>query len=301
MRNLTAPTLITSLLFSCSQKEEKAPPVDVPKTEQEIMEQTLDDKERLDKAKQIYAMLPSLMETSIILKESGANYFASNLKDPNKSYDYQTSLSQSINLGGYGTNLSFAAAYGKENDVVSFFAAVKVLSDKLNISNAFTEKLMNDVEKNINNQTELLRLISDAYWSANNDLTASERAATSTLVFTGGWLEAMYIAVQLVNNDISQTQIIEKIGQQKYTLELLNSLLESAKGDENVALVYQDFQPLVDAFGKLEYTGESQDITDPVTGEVKEGILKSVIIKEENLSEITELVQALRDKYNNLS
>ncbi len=68
MRNLTAPTLITSLLFSCSQKEEKAPPVDVPKTEQEIMEQTLDDKERLDKAKQIYAMLPSPMETSIILK-----------------------------------------------------------------------------------------------------------------------------------------------------------------------------------------------------------------------------------------
>ena len=185
--------------------------------------------------------------------------------------------------------------------MVSFFAAVKVLSDKLNISNAFTEKLMNDVEKNINNQTELLRLISDAYWSANNDLTASERAATSTLVFTGGCLEAMYIAVQLVNNDISQTQIIEKIGQQKYTLELLNSLLESAKGDENVALVYQDFQPLVDAFGKLEYTGESQGITDPVTGEVKEGILKSVIIKEENLSEITELVQALRDKYNNLS
>ena len=93
-----------------------------------------------------------------------------------------------------------------------------MLSDNLNISNAFSQELMSNVEENLENQTELLRLISEAYWSANNELTESERGTTSALVLAGGWIEAITIGLKIVDNNLEQKDILDKVGQQRYRL-----------------------------------------------------------------------------------
>lgn len=293
--------LAAALFVGCSSKQEKAPPIDVPSTEKEAMQQTLDDKDRLDKTKQIYAVLPTPIESSVLLRDAGANYNSSILNQPNNAFNYQTTQAQALNLGIYGTDLSFAAAYGKQSDVMSFFGSVKVLSDQLSISGAFTEKLMQDVESNIENQTELLRLISEAYWSANNELSTNERGITSALVLAGGWLEALSIALIIVDKDIEQKAIIEKIGQQKYTLELILDVLENASSNEEVALVYSDFKSIYAIYEKMPYTGETFDVEDPVTGDIKKDVLKNVIINQEQLNELTDLAFKIRDAYINLT
>lgn len=297
MKTLSYAFILVIFFASCSSNQEKPPVIDVPSTEKEAMKQTLDDKDRLDKTKQIYAVLPTPIETSVMLRNAGAVYKSTMLSEPNLAFDFQTSMAQALNLGIYGTDLSFAAAYGQESDVVSYFGSIKVLSDNLNISNAFSQELMSNVEENLENQTELLRLISEAYWSANNELTESERGTTSALVLAGGWIEAITIGLKIVDNNLEQKDIIDKVGQQRYTLELILDVLKNAADDEGVASVYQDFQSLNTIYISMPYTGEEFDVEDPVTGDIKKGILKNVKISPENLKELTDRAFEIREKY----
>lgn len=156
---------------------------------------------------------------------------------------------------------------------------------------------MSNVEENLENQTELLRLISEAYWSANNELTESERGTTSALVLAGGWIEAITIGLKIVDNNLEQKDIIDKVGQQRYTLELILDVLKNAADDEGVASVYQDFQSLNTIYISMPYTGEEFDVEDPVTGDIKKGILKNVKISPENLKELTDRAFEIREKY----
>jgi hypothetical protein len=47
----------------------------------------------------------------------------------------------------------------------------------------------------------------------------------------------------------------------------------------------------------MPYTGEEFDVEDPVTGDIKKGILKNVKISPENLKELTDRAFEIREKY----
>jgi len=301
MKFIQYPFIALLFLASCnSSNEEKPTVIDVPATEKEAMEQTLNDKDRLDKTKQIYAVLPTPIETSVMLRDAGVIYNSSTLTAPEKAFEYQTSLAQAFNLGIYGSDLSFAAAYGQQGDLVSYLGSIKVLGDNLNITNVFNEALINDVEENIENQTELLRLISEAYWSANNDLNQGERGALSALILAGSWVEALSIGLGVIADNPNSDAIIEKIGQQRYTLELILEVLEDASTDEGVKGVYEDLNAINAIYEKMPYTGEEFDVEDPVTGDIKKGVLKNVQISEEVLEELKTKTFLVREKYMNL-
>lgn len=68
MKTIPYALILVIFFASCSSNQEKPPVIDVPSTEKEAMKQTLDDKDRLDKTKQIYAVLPTPIETSIMLR-----------------------------------------------------------------------------------------------------------------------------------------------------------------------------------------------------------------------------------------
>jgi len=49
-------------------------------------------------------------------------------------------------------------------------------------------------------------------------LTESERGTTSALVLAGGWIEAITIGLKIVDNNLEQKDILDKVGQQRYRL-----------------------------------------------------------------------------------
>lgn len=297
-----ASLLVSSLFFGCSPAEEKQKKYSKEQIEQATDEQSiLNDKQRLDRAKRIYSLLPTPLETSIILRDAGVNFNMALLNEPNDAYNYKTSLAQSLNIGVYGTDLSFCAAYGKEPEVVTYLGAIKKLSDDLHIANVFTEELMQKVEDNINDRDVLMKLISDSYWGANNSLSENERGSVATLIIAGGWLEALYLAVKITDKDYSKTEIVQKIGQQRHTLELLMELFNDSKDDPAVKTVLPDFEALMEIYASMDYTGESESYQDPISGEEKDGVLKTVNITKSDLNNITDKVINMRSIYVKLN
>lgn len=286
--------IVITAFLSCTEEPKKTPPPEKDSKKEKVG--TLTDKERLDRTKKIYSHIPSPLETSIILKEAGIVYNRDILTDPEKVHNYQSSLARALNLGIYGADLSFASAYGEESDLFSYYVAVQALADQMNISSAFGEDKFRDIEVNLTNHEMLMQLVSESYWSANSELAEHERAGISALMISGGWLEAMYIAVTLTNNDFSKSTIVEKIGEQKQALEYLMQLLEDVHKDPQVAKIIDDFKSLNALYVNLEYTGEIEEIHDPVTGEVKR-TLKKVVLPEKVLQKITQKVKDMRAHY----
>src|SRR5690606_17898146 len=156
---LFASFLITSFFISSCVNQNKPEALEnaLPVENNSNTNGELSDKERLDKTKRIYYLLPSPIETSVMLKEAGVSFDLELLNKSEKAFDYRSSTAQALYLGIYGIDLSFASAYGQEQETVMYFAAAKKLSDDLHISKAFTEELMQKVEENINNKDILMR------------------------------------------------------------------------------------------------------------------------------------------------
>src|SRR5687768_2269043 len=85
---------------------------DVPKIDEELVNGILQQ-------------IPSPLEISSILKESGSKYQAGILNSDNNLPKYNNNFSKALNLGVYGTDLGYTNIYEQSKDGIKFLAAIK--------------------------------------------------------------------------------------------------------------------------------------------------------------------------------
>ena len=165
----------------------------------------------IEETKALFYSLPSPIETASILQKTGAEYDATILNPVVNVNKYELASTKAINLGIYGSDLSYASVFDQTQEVMFYISSCKKLADGLGLSNAFDAKTMSRMEENINDKDSLLHLISDSYWMADAYLEENERSNLSALIISGGWVEGLYIATQLArSNPNKEVQKIPK-------------------------------------------------------------------------------------------
>ena len=103
--------------------------------------------------------------------------------------------------------------------------------------------------------------MNDAYTKMEAHLRESGRESTAGLMIMGGWVEAMYIATQLVYNpDKPDPEVIQKIAQQKYTLTTLLSFLKNYYDDPVVVYYSKKLKYLKNYFDSFDIYFKKGDL-----------------------------------------
>lgn len=234
---------------------------------------------------EILNRIPSPLEISVLLKESGKKYNADFLNSPDNISRYNTNYKRALNLGIYGTDLGYTNIYEQTQDGVRYMATIRDLANELKIGQFFEMETIGRLVSNSNNLDSLLLITTQNFNSINHYLQIQNRSHLSVLFLTGGWLEALHItcAVARMNQDNEQLQ--ETIGTQKIILDNILHLLSFYKeNDRNMASLLTDLEQLKQSFDKVTIT----TIYKPSTFEVIDGVM----VVKDNSSSTVEITKA---------
>lgn len=212
--------------------------------------------------------IPSPWQVAHLIKKIQIPYNESYLNNPNRYQQYTTSFKQAVNLGIYGTDLSYLNIYEKTQEAIVYLGVIRKLSEQLGISESFDGKLFERIEKNIENKDSLIRIISTTYANSDLYLKKNERYDIGALIVAGCWVESLYLMTQIAQEHKNR-EIINRIGEQKHPLDnlvelltpfyykspeyskLLDNLIDLAYEFDGIIYSYTYREPIVDVQNKM--------------------------------------------------
>jgi hypothetical protein len=247
----------------------------------------------------ILDQIPSPLEISLLLKESGSKYNPELLNSTNNLPKYNSNYRKALNLGVYGTDLGYTNIYGQNQDGIKYISSIKSLADDLNIGQFFDVETIGRLATNSKNLDSLLLITTLNFNHINHYLQSQSRDNLSVLLLTGGWLEAMQITCQAAAKNPNNKELQEKIGEQKIILEQILLLFSFYESDENMASLHADLEQLKAAFDKINinytYKESTMEIVNGVAV-IKDNSTTTIDITPENVEEIKNLTNSIRNK-----
>jgi len=243
--------------------------------------------------------IPSPLEISVLLKESGTKYNATLLNSPDNLSKYNNNFKKALNLGVYGTDLGYTNIYEQNQDGLKYLTTIKSLAEGLNIGQFFDIETIGRLASNSKNLDSLLLITTQNFNTINHYLQTQGRANLSVLLLTGGWLEAMQITCQVAASNPKNKELRETIGAQKIILEQIVLLLSFYKSDENMASLLNDMTTLKATFDKINITYTYKESTMEVVNGVamiKDNSTTTIDITDADIAAIKNLTNSIRNK-----
>jgi hypothetical protein len=229
--------------------------------------------------------IPSPLEISVLLKESGRKYNSEFLNSPENLSRYNTNFKRALNLGIYGTDLGYTNIYEQSQDGIRYMSTIRDLATDLNIGQFFEMETIGRLVSNSNNLDSLLLITTQNFNNINHYLQSQNRSHLSVLFLTGGWLEALHITCEVAKANPGNEQLKETIGTQKIILDNILHLLSFYKdNDRNMASLLTDLEALKQSYDKVTIS----TVYKPSTYEVVDGVM----VVKDNSSSTVEITQA---------
>lgn len=291
--------LILLLFFACDSKKPNEQAFreslkDVTSHAPEISQEVLSD---------IIQQIPSPLEISVLLKESGTNYDKAMLNKADNVSQYNSNFSKALNLGIYGTDLGYTNIYEQNQDALFYLNSIRRLADGLSIGQFFDFTAISRLATNSKNLDSLLLITTQNFNNINSYLQQQERASLSILILAGGWLEALHISNQVLQKTPQNSELREKVGEQKIILENIMLLLSYyEQSDPNISELKKKMMPLQEVYNnvKIAYTYEESTFEE-VNGVlmIKDNSSSTIQITDENIADINSITKSIRSSIIN--
>ena len=218
------------------------------------------------------------------------------LNPPSNEKNYTDPKIKALNFGIFSCDLSYCSIFEIGSEALKYFKTVKTMGDAIGVSTAVKPEILKRLESNVGNPDSLAVITDDVYFSSFETLEGSKQGPTLALVVAGGWIESIYIAVNLVKYE-ANSPVIERVADQKYTLEnLIEFMKKHEETDANVKAVKGDFESLLAEFNKINVKD-----ADAVKGkDDKKKMLgggQQLLMNEETYKVIVEKIKSIRNSY----
>lgn len=190
------------------------------------------------------------VELSTLFQASGAVFKNELLNPTEKMTDYVTSSKKALNLGVYAVDLTFAKAFEQFETAAKYFNAMEKMAEELGIPADYFESSAQRFDRNINQPDSLMVIANEVYMSTDAYLRENERFAAAGQIILGGWVEAIYIAIDVANTT-RDIDVIERLAEQKSSLTNVITMLNDYSDDviikDNLKKLNQ-LKPVFDSF-----------------------------------------------------
>jgi len=239
--------------------------------------------------------IPSPFVASGLIKKISEDYNNDFLNPAENKINYTTTYAKALNLGVYTADLAYTNIYEQFSATTKYIKVVRSLSSELQIMNAYTDEVLENFENNLHDKDSLNKIFTDAYRETDLYLSENNRENIADLVVTGAWVEGLYLMTQIAKQKTNK-QLIDRIGEQKYSLKnLINLLNKHQYKNEQIKQLFKNLNELNEEFNKIKikYKYVNQIV---VPKEQKTVILSEteIIITPELLKNIINKVKKIR-------
>jgi hypothetical protein len=223
------------------------------------------------------------------------DYLASSI-DPNRQ---NTAFDKAFTLGILGADLGYLNMYEKTGSSIDIVSSIRKLAEGIRVGQFFDFETIKRLSLNKSNLDSLLFLSIDSYTQIDQYLRDNDRGQLSALMIIGVWLEAQYLATQVMK-DYPDPMLRDRIGEQKIILNDLIMLASPYCGhDSEFSQLCKDLQEFREQYREVRIT---YTLGDPVMIEKDGGLVveqteTSVVeMTQEQLAGIIEATKKIRDK-----
>jgi hypothetical protein len=188
--------------------------------------------------------------------------------------------------------------YEKTGSSIDILSSIRKLAEGLRVGQYFDFETIKRLSLNKSNLDSLLYLSIDSYTKIDTYLRENDRGQLSALMIIGVWIEAQYLATQVVQ-EYPDPMLKDRIGEQKIILNDLIMLAAPYCGrDEEFSKLCADLQEIKEVYRDVRIT---YTLGEPVSVEKDGGIVveqteTSVVeMTEEQLKEIIDVTARIRD------
>ncbi len=215
------------------------------------------------KAQNIFYSIPSPIELAQLIQKAGASYNKDLLNSIDNVGKYNSNSAKALNLGVYGADLSYTSVFDNNTqESMIYLKCTQKLASELGVGNAFNETTIDRIQSNTGKKDSLLSIISESYMSTDEMLKESQRENASALVIAGGYIEGIYLGTQLAKASKNGADIVNRIAEQKGTLDNVIGLLTPSAADAGVAAILEDLKAMQAIFNEVT-------VSAPVEASVK--------------------------------
>lgn len=196
---------------------------------------------------------PGEMLTFVRMVGGKGNKNTSFLNPADNNKNYNDSKSKALNFGIYSCDLSYCSTFEIGVEAFKYFKVVKQLGDDIGVSTSIDAAMAKRLEQNVGNADSLAAISDDLYYGSFEALQNGKQGNVLALVIAGGYIESLYIVTNLVKYEANSPGI-QRVADQKYTLENIIDFLKKYESDASVASVLTELNGLKAEFDKLKET-----------------------------------------------
>ena len=219
-----------------------------------------------------------------------------NPTDNISKYDNDIKL-QEFNFGVYAADLAYSASFTKNDETIQYLNTVRELSLKIGLAEVFNESLIYRIEHVSPKKDSLITLSNDTYFDIIRYLERNDRPSTLATMAAGGWIECMYLVVNLTPYSESDATI-QKIADQKMIVTNLWHFLEQNKDIPSISSLMEDFRSIVDIYEELEVVVDEQTVPKTTDNEniIILGGGQKIKISEAQFNNLKKVIIKIRNK-----
>ncbi|MDF1571749.1 MAG: hypothetical protein P1P82_09060 [Bacteroidales bacterium] len=174
----------------------------------------------------IYSMyLPTDM--AVIFQRSGANYDPAIPASTTDHTLYQDREQIAVMLGIYGVDNTYMKMLEQKAPAAVYYSTIRNLSDKIGLPGSIFGQASERIEAAFDDNEPLPSAIEEIYRDADQYFRMNGNDNLAALALFGGWVEAMYIGATIYENSEGNTDLAEKLLQQKFSLNSMYTLLSN--------------------------------------------------------------------------
>lgn len=255
----------------------------------------IDNSEPKKAVKKVFFNLPSPIELTQTILSSDQPFNAELLNSVDLVNNYTSSASLALNFGVYGADLCYCRVYEQLQESISYLSVIRRITDKLQIPEDEGAETINRIEESLENRDSIFQIISDTYAGADAYLKENERDATAAYILIGGWIEGMHFATNIAITDKTNTKVINRIAEQKYSLSNLISLIEEYKENPIVTEILPLLQNLQEVYNSISISYDKPVVvTDSEENVTTIDNKAKIDISVEQIDEIAKLIKEIR-------
>lgn len=246
--------VVVAFLTSCNSRQSSSDKVNKKEIEKDV--------------KEVVYPMPTAFELTEMLNRIGAAYIISLSNPADNVNKYLTEKSQALNLGVYGADLSYSSTYRQKQETMGYMKASKVLVEELNISAAIDPEIIEKIEQSGDNKEQLVKIITDSFYSTYKYLQKNNRGGVSTIIMAGSWIEGLYIATHISEDTYKNVEMVKIILDQKKSLDKLLELMAKDTDNADVKSVYDDLLPLKKIYDSIDEKAITENQLNSIQNEV---------------------------------
>lgn len=234
------------------------------------------------------------VEICSIFNRLGVVYNSAVTNPVSNSNKYLSSSKTSLNTGIYGVDFGYLKMFGIGQEMINYVVTIRNMSGKLGIPDTFITSPLKMLQGDPDPDSVMI-FMNEAYNRMESHLRESGRESTAGLMVIGGWVEAMYIATQFVNDpENPDPEVIQRIAEQKYTLNSLLSFIKNYYDDPVVVYYSKKLKYLNNYFDSFNIYFKKGDLEIDTTRQVFRASGSEMDVTVDTLNKIRDYISALR-------